>query len=362
MVLQQNETYGNLIAPNGSEGKAIPALYRDIQDGKVSFAADGDPPGLVPQRVQIGVSKIGQESRNGVGAVIVKGEPELVLDIPRKDSIITETPEMPKPKITAQLKNYGGGLVRFGWILNVKWITPQTNPTRFVSDVFHATTEARGSSTSELNLSWDNKIRGGDQISLYVIAFAEGKSYQAELHDPFKIVGKNPTVAAVKDGLSPEEQVVVYMESSPKWKHFSSQPGYPIFGKPHGYGLMQIDNPQATDEEIWNWMANKIAGKNLLAAKRSDAQGYASRIRRKAQVGDLDPGFLKVLDFDSDELLWKETFQRYNGGGNWYWQPDDADDPESVGEWMQKTNTSGYGIKAWNVLQSIQAGNPPTGW
>lgn len=301
--------------------------------------------------------------------MIIKQEPELVVIYPKKDlkerKEIINTPQMPDITVKALLKDYKDGIVTFNWKLTVKWenIENYGKGKRIIIQTFTGTTTASNSNVSEWKVDWQNKTRGGKDITLEVTASAGGKEYSSGVIDrPFEILGMNPTSPMVKEGLNTEEQVIVYMESSPKWKHFVSDFNFPIFGDPHGYGLMQLDYPRSTDEQVWNWKANKAAGKALLASKKIDAQGYPGRIRAKAQKGKIDLGYLNTSNFNTDELIWKETFQRYNGGGNWYWKPDQLKNPKSDGKWIQRTGTTGYGVKAWDILTKVKAGTLPIGW
>ena len=196
--------------------------------------------------------------------VVVKSvEPELVVLKPKPssdDEEISPAPQMPELEAEAQLNNFDGGVVQFSWNFRVRWNGPDG---RTFDDQFTGQTEAQNADISIWAVSWGERTRGGDDITLEVAASAGGNTYSAEVNSPYRILGENPTVAQVKAGLSLQEQVTVYLESSPKWRHFRDD-GFPIFGAPHGYGLMQLDNPPATDEQVWNWRANRAGGVRLL--------------------------------------------------------------------------------------------------
>ena len=299
----------------------------------------------------------------GTGTIMVVKDflPELVILRPlanSSDEKISPEPKMPELKAEAQLKNFTGGVIHYTWEFTLRWTGPDG---RLFNDEFAGKTEAQNAEVSAWTIAWENKTRGGNDIALRVTTVGKGKTYQKSVTNPFKIIGENPTVAQVKAGLSLQEQVVVYRESFPKWQHFNNQ-GFPIFGFPHGYGLMQLDNPRATDEQVWNWKENRAAGVVLLQQKRTDAEGYPGRIRAKARRGALSPGYLNTPNFLTDELLWKETFQRYNGGAYWWWHPVDPDNPVSPGEWKPIPGGSGYGAKAWDSYINVLSGRPPAGW
>jgi hypothetical protein len=73
IALRADERFGNL-AYAGRVGKAITDVpYTDAKNGQVVFAATGENPiGLSPQEVVIGVTKVGEERKQGVGTVWVK--------------------------------------------------------------------------------------------------------------------------------------------------------------------------------------------------------------------------------------------------------------------------------------------------
>jgi hypothetical protein len=258
----------------------------------------------------------------------------------------------------------------------VKW---KSQEPRDFEDKFAGQTIARNSDTAVWKVAWEQKTRGGNDIQLRVKATGSGKTYEGTLNDVVTVIGENPTVAQVKEGLSLEEQVIVYMESSPKWKHFSAD-GFPIFGAPRGYGLMQLDNPRATDEQVWNWRENRAAGQRLLSAKNALARGYATRIangttwywkdkQRTKRVYN-DPvdwswypmPYQRALSLTEGSELLRETFQRYNGGVYWRWIPERAKDRNSSGRW-ERCTTESYGDDAWSVYDDIANHNRfPLGW
>jgi hypothetical protein len=221
--------------------------------------------------------------------------------------------------------------------------------------------------------------RGGDDISVFVLAIADNQSYDTKKENLPNIIGTDPSIDQIREGLTIEEQVIVFMESSPKWKHFDGK-GFPIFGSPHGYGLMQIDNPRATDEEVWNWRANKAAGKRLYNQKKTLASSYSSRINdgktwywnneqhTKRRYNDpincswYPIPYLHAGHLTEGELLLKEAFQRYNGGVYWRWIPERPKDKNSSGKW-EKVTTSPYGDNAWKIYDDISNHNTfPTDW
>lgn len=85
--------------------------------------------------------------------------------------------------------------------------------------------------------------------------------------------------------------------------HFKSN-GLPTYGPPNGFGLMQLDNPAATELQMWNWKANLFGGVNLyLTEKKPIAIAHVKH--------------LFGIDNPKDEKVLMEAWQRYNGGKYW---------------------------------------------
>ena len=154
-------------------------------------------------------------------------------------------------------------------------------------------------------------IAGGDcQVSLLVEIM--GLELEASLGG-ISITGENPTNADVIAALggSPAVEIACW-ESGHVLDQFDSA-GWPLFGPPNGWGIMQIDNPPAacplTEAVIWDWRENIATGLCVINAKENDARGYPSRVRRI---------YPNATEFTDEQLLY-ETIQRYNGGSYWTW-------------------------------------------
>jgi hypothetical protein len=80
VVLAQNERFGSLVYRETVAKQAENVPYSDAHNAKVLLAADGENPvGLQPQKVQVGVTKVGEETVYGLGNAYVR----CVLDPPR---------------------------------------------------------------------------------------------------------------------------------------------------------------------------------------------------------------------------------------------------------------------------------------
>ena len=200
--------------------------------------------------------------------------------------------------------------------------------------------------------NWGSLLAGG-AVEVHVAASIGGSSEATDEQTGYQIRGTNPPKSLVKSGCTIQEQVVIYKESWPKWCQFDSS-GWPIFGPPNGWGLMQLD-PPPSELVIWNWRENRAQGQSILASKYAWGLGYPQRLRNR--------GYTQARDWISDEERWKEGYQLYNGGHAWVWVLDDPTGPKSgPGSWQPNPNCSGYGIDAWNIQQAVQSGNPPSGW
>ena len=282
-----------------------------------------------------------------------------------KDTLLVQRisayPQMPSLEAKARLLGFSGGQLIYNWTISIRWVNTAEQPQRVFIDTVSETSMATNADTTKWCVDWRHHFQGGPVDSLVVTTHASGKDYRRVIRNPYRILGDNPTTQTVKEGLTLEEQVVIYMESLPKWHHFRGD-GLPIFGPPHGYGLMQIDNPRASDEQVWNWRANRAAGVALLSDKRGAAQAYPRSLRSRARSGELPAGFQNATDFTTQEQIQKETYQRYNGGRYWDWIPQRRNDPGSSGAWQPRPRTSGYGDRAWSLQQSVEQGRVPALW
>jgi hypothetical protein len=88
-----------------------------------------------------------------------------------------------------------------------------------------------------------------------------------------------------------------------------------------GVGLLQITNPQPTDDEHWSWLANINRGIEVMNQKRATARGYPAQVRNSAAfrllvqqftAGRNPPPTIVVPDFTADQLD-LDTIRGYNG-------------------------------------------------
>jgi hypothetical protein len=292
---------------------------------------------------------------------IKKNEPELEIIYPTKDSEdkwITEEPKMPEIICKARLKNnYFGGFYSLDWFFIVSW---KRNHGGYTQESFVGTVQGFNHNIVEINIPWGNKIIGGDKIILQLSTVTNKGLFTKKIENPFKISGKNPSVQSVKEGLTLQLQVIVYKETDRlegKWKHFYLS-GYPVFGPPHGYGLMQLDPPD-NDQQYWNWQENKEEGKRRLLDKYVMAKALYNKLRKVNH---------NIQYYDDTELL-MQTFQLYNGGYYYNaWVPNDKKHPEKGGNWKKGNpkvwhgHDDSYAEEAWEIYSDVIDGNYPPYW
>ena len=350
--------------------------YWTARYGGVNYTANG----VVPDSdttVNFTVTAADQTSVTGKGFVVIQG-PQLVVIYPtdrlKDEKDITKDPKMPDITAKAKLENFKGDSVHFQWNLRVQWEGPDG---RQFDDPFPGNTAAKNSQVSQWPIYWNNMIRGGDELTLDVTATAGGKVYDKTVDHGFVIKGDNPDKAVVREGLTTEEQVFIYMES--RFRQFKKNKDFPYFGDPHGYGLGQIDNigrtgRHATDEEVWNWQVNRETSKGVYNDKKKLAENYSTRINngrtwywywidKTHKIRRFnDPlnnhwewyryAYTQASPLTDGEELLKETFQRFNGGVYWRWIPYDPEDSNSTGKWVKVTSGT-YGDEAWNIYNGI---------
>ena len=121
--------------------------------------------------------------------------------------------------------------------------------------------------------------------------------------------------------------------------------GWPRYGYPNGYGLMQIDNPPATEKQIWNWQSNLDAGSDLY-------------------FNDMKPRVQNYLDEHTpyeEEILLKCAFQKYNYSKEYLYIWNDETEEWEINENVPTETrtiddeevTKRYGEFVWDIYQGL---------
>jgi len=262
--------------------------------------------------------------------VSTAGQPELVIIYPKSNSPnekITDEPKMPTVICEAKLNNYNKGQVTYEWTYSVNYefdrryysksqkkyiyLCSRKGRVRFIGTSYSNNSDATywtvsfdkndaelvefkakqpeisvwpgyGGDCDEIITTWDEGediFIGGDVI-IEVIA-----------KDPFhniissagaignRILGENPDPIEVYTYTTAKEIEAILRHES-RTNHFAPngrnypmrEAGWPIYGPPNGYGLMQLDNPPATENQMWNWKSNLDAGSDLYFNEKNQRQ------------------------------------------------------------------------------------------
>ncbi|MDR3611545.1 MAG: hypothetical protein P4L27_13335 [Ignavibacteriaceae bacterium] len=154
----------------------------------------------------------------------------------------------------------------------------------------------------------------GGNITLIVYAIYNGEKIDSITKKVGKILGgNNPKISDVKyffidqDRLGLHEFCAILLQESnnrydtkPHFDQFKGEPGFPCYGPPNGFGVSQLDDPAATEKELWNWRANAIHGQQVFWEKRTG---------RSTTCADK---FFDGTEHDGIQYL-KYWFGRYNG-------------------------------------------------
>jgi len=169
---------------------------------------------------------------------------------------------------------------------------------------------------------FQGQLRGGDATVL-VTADVLG----AHLSDTqqFKIRGRNPSPQAVIGYLNshfpgtvlPADKIACW-ESEHTLGQFNSQ-NLPRFGKPNGYGIMQVDNPRASDNAVWNWRTNLDEGLSILAEKWNIAQGWPASVKQTYPTATDYVTLGLVDDVTGLPYVVLDAIKQYNGFHYWSW-------------------------------------------
>jgi hypothetical protein len=246
---------------------------------------------------------------------------QLKIELPTKNQIfrISDAPTMPAINATANILEVQPdptSTTTFSWTLDITYTGPDGR-----------TTMGSYSTTSNIGGRWNPydpttaQMRGGD-AALYASAQREQQTL-ADHTSGIRVLGTNPSRTDVNGLLGgfPATNIACW-ESLHRLAQFASD-GLPLFGGPHGYGVMQLDNPPVSEDGIWNWRTNVADGLALIAQKQQDANGYPARTRARLNNPQI-PDFCMDGTIDpatGQQMCMLEGIQRYNGGAYWQWDP-----------------------------------------
>ena len=190
------------------------------------------------------------------------------------------------------------------------------------------------------------------------------------------VLGKNPASKQVirdfiTSTIQPEDvtraTVIAYMESSFRQYYAAPEntktpprkPGRPVWGPPHGFGVMQPD-PVSDDRQIWDWRANIREGCRRLSEIHTSALDNMHYMQSVAERAD--PQHQPLPDYTKEELS-QEMYFRYNTGKPLH-QWDSSQRSWTFRSYNSDRIQKGYAYveKGIKLEQMLAQGQKPTDW
>ena len=159
-------------------------------------------------------------------------------------------------------------------------------------------------------------IRGGELRIIPRLRGAEGTAPVRTCDERFMartVLGQNPSRAEIEAALGNDPILTQIACTESNFRQFASSPGLPNVGSDRrgsmGFGVMQLTEPPATDDEIWDWRLNVVGGMRVYREKVQIAATEIAAIRQQYPAAPaLTP----------DEMQY-QILQRYNSGSYWSW-------------------------------------------
>jgi hypothetical protein len=187
-----------------------------------------------------------------------------------KCASIQNTPAMPSIIASMSAPAYPGNPgslpLNVTWNLQVNYTGPDSPATTYMYNVPNTPVAAN----SPFTIPWNSSYIGGQATLTW--------TYLSTLQETFKfcINGMNPTAASVMTALGTNPwfiRDIAYDES--KYMQFTGS-GNPLFGAPHGFGIMQLD-PPASQLDVFEWTQNVTDGVAAVNALGPGAQSFWRR-------------------------------------------------------------------------------------
>jgi hypothetical protein len=258
------------------------------------------------------------------------------------------------PTITAELVRPGGPppnepvhwLISFDHLVNGPGYIPGN---LFTVDLPH------GSDIWNITSAINGEVHGGNFVTLRADYVDNGVPLTLFQHIQIKAAGNvpggEPTIKTFLNSLyvgsgipyngTPPWFATRLIRQESEYHHFNDQfgpdfNGYPNYGTPNGWGVMQKENP-TTNAMVWNWKENMSAGKDTIEDKRGPAwtfwqnqvnqwQAYNALHPPEEQVSGVGPiGIGTECTFGMGEApgiySWRDALwiQAYNGAPNGYY-------------------------------------------
>ncbi len=180
---------------------------------------------------------------------------------PQPQYEVSVVPEMPTLRLEATVEPSAvQGQLTYAWRMNLGYVGNTRNDRRTVPEA--APDEVLGVTTWQP--VWGNLVMTANQIEVQLETFLArdrgGPLRSTSSLANLIIQGLNPARADVEAAVAGGPwfvDAIVQQEST--FRQFLSSPGYPLWGTPNGYGLMQLD-PPPTLATVHNWRQNVADG------------------------------------------------------------------------------------------------------
>lgn len=198
---------------------------------------------------------------------------------------------------------------------------------------------------------WNGLVAGAKTVAVDVWVTIRAAVLRASRSD-LRIKGENPTSGQIPAEATTPWYIRRMIRRESSCRQFGSD-DYPLKSFDHGYGLMQLTDPQPNELEIWSWKANVGEGRERLLWMRDQARKFWDRqvtqwmVYNENNDPDVGPPPNKTygdttFGYDSGRpIIDAITIKRYNGATrhwlSWY----NVDLPDDVQPYWSH-NDSGY--------------------
>jgi hypothetical protein len=215
--------------------------------------------------------------------ITVAGNPNLGLQVSSNGTVLNQrdcayidaTPSM--PQITVRIVTVDGSPVSGNAAWQLKTTFKQTMP-KGTPPIPESNTTPQNPATVAANQPWniqfDSQVFGGNAVLEWTY------NDQKQIPFSFRICGTNPDFDTLRKYISDNVPYFFawktalhetnasqfceqYRQQSPNYCSQSANWGWPVFGPPAGYGIMQLD-PAPSQDSLWNWQAAVLAAKDRL--------------------------------------------------------------------------------------------------
>jgi hypothetical protein len=340
--------------------------YSAANSGQVLYIANGTVPDS-NTTINFTVTAVSDVTKTGMGTVVILGsQAELEVKYPTDAQMITgdDLPKMPdvSTKIKAQLHDKKNIPVDYKWEMKIKWSGKAGWKTPQNDESYSGGTTGQTNKWTYLNVNLDKYIRGGQTVTLKVVATTADYSVTKNYDSTFAIKGTNPDTATVLAELknhttaAVDQYAAVAWHESPGFHQFGGDK-YPLQGGDidslNDFGIMGIHDPNSgvwdypCDDLIWDWVANVQQGQNYFDNQIGRAKNYHNMEYFKENYETTpDPLQEGEQSLDPNQYqVFLQAYCYYNGGTNaryWDWIPPVVNEQgytRSPGYWVKNTTT-----------------------